>query len=102
MMEIAEDGWGGLREFAPFLVEALLPGATLFALLLWLSQRFVGEGFGRVRQYAFAPAAGMLSAKASAQRSWWSCTCAGPCACLSEIARGLRRCCIKLLSVTPA
>ena len=46
-----------LRDFAPyFLVEPLLPGGTLVALLLWLSQRFVRDGFGDVRQYPKTPA----------------------------------------------
>ncbi len=98
-MEIAADWWRSLRELAPwFVVEALLPGTALFALLLWLSQRFVREGFGQVRQYAFPATAGMLFANASVQRNWWSCTCVDICSCLSKIARGLRRCCAKLLS----
>ena len=44
-----------LRAFAPYvLVEVLLPGGTLLALLLWLSQRFNGTGFGRMHQYLSA------------------------------------------------
>ena len=46
--------FAGLRKFGPYvLVELLLPGGTLLALLLWLSQRFVRSGFGNVRQYLF-------------------------------------------------
>lgn len=98
-METAVQWWRGLREVAPwFVVEALPPGATLFALLLWLSHRFVSEGFAQVRHYALAPTAGMFSLTTSAKRNWWSCTCGDACACLSEIARGLRRCCVKLAS----
>ena len=71
MMEMAIQWWRALREVAPwFVVEALLPGTALFVLLLWLSQRFVREGFGRVRQYALVPVAGRLSLNASAQRNW--------------------------------
>lgn len=98
MMEIPGDWRRGWRHIAPwFVVEALLPGAALFALLLWLSQRFVREGFDQVRQHAFAPTVGMFSPTASVQRDWWSCTCDGACACLSTIANALRRCCGKLL-----
>jgi hypothetical protein len=81
------------------LLEALLPGAALFGLLLWLSQRFVREGFGDVRHYAFAHGAFNWSATAPVQRNWWSCTCdsIAQCACLPAIARGLRRCCVKSL-----
>ena len=99
MMEMAEDGWRSLRELAPwFFAEALLPGVALFALLLWLSQRFVLEGFSQVRQYAFAPTGDKVSVKALAQRNWWSCTCVASCACLSTIVQGLRRCCLKAFS----
>jgi hypothetical protein len=49
-------GLPALRDLAPyFLVEPLLPGGTLVALLLWLSQMFVRDGFGGVRQYLHAP-----------------------------------------------
>lgn len=98
MMETAFEWWRGVREVAPwFVVEALLPGATLFALLLWLSHRFMREGFGAVRQYGYAPVARMASSTPSAHRGWWSCTCA-ECACAGAMARGLRRCCEKLLA----
>ena len=40
-----------------FVVEPLLPGGTLLALVFWLSQKFVREGFDGVRQYAHAPRA---------------------------------------------
>ena len=95
-MEMTGDWWRCLRELGPwFVVEALLPGAALFALLLWLSQRFVREGFAQVRQHAFAPTADTVSVKASAQRNWWSCTCADACTCLSRIVHGLRRRCLE-------
>ena len=43
-----------LRNFGPYvLLEILLPGGTLVALLLWLSQRYMGGGLGGVRQYSF-------------------------------------------------
>lgn len=80
------------------LLEVLLPGATLFTLLLWLSWRLVRVGFGDVRQYAFAQAGRSGTMAAYAPRDWRSCTCsAGACACLAAIARGLRQCCVKLL-----
>jgi hypothetical protein len=37
----------GMREFGPYLlIELLLPGGTLVALLLWLMQRVKRVGFG--------------------------------------------------------
>ena len=79
------------------LLDALLPGATLFMLLLWLSWRFVHGGFGGVRHHAFAAVGRSGSFAARAPTNWWSCTCrAGACACLAAIARGLRQC-LKLL-----
>lgn len=45
-----------LRNFGPyFLVELLLPGGTLVALLLWLSRRFVRDGLRGTRQHQFPP-----------------------------------------------
>jgi len=95
--------WGrGLREFAPLFVAPLFPGVTLLALLLWLSLRYVREGFRDVRQYAFAPIAATASLRGFAQRNWWSCTCASiaACRCMAAVAQGLRRCCVKLLDLT--
>ena len=44
-----------LRNFGPyFLVELLLPGGTLVALLLWLSRRFIRDGLRGIRQHQFA------------------------------------------------
>jgi hypothetical protein len=82
-----------------FVMQALLPGAALFVLLVWLSQRFVREGFADVRQFAFAAAAGTPSGRATVQRNWWSCTCASlaACRCGEAIVSGLRRCCVRLL-----
>ena len=40
--------WTALRAVGPYLlIELLLPGGTLFALLLWLSQRFARNSFRR-------------------------------------------------------
>jgi hypothetical protein len=90
--------WRSLRDVGPwFVVQALLPGATLFALLLWLSHCFVREGFHHVRQYAFAPDAGKSSLTAFAPRSWWSCTCTGFRGCMSTFGCRLRRCCWRLV-----
>ena len=55
-----------LRAVSPYvLVESLLPGVTLVALLLWLTQTFVRHGFGSVRQHMFAQKRGrpVVSAK---------------------------------------
>jgi hypothetical protein len=83
--------------FAPWLIlEPFLPGAALFGVLLWLSQRFVREGFADVRQHSFAATFGNRSFATHAQRNWWSCTCIdGTCRCLATIERQLRRCCVK-------
>ena len=41
-----------LRDFAPyFVVEPLLPGGALVALLLWLSRHFIRDGLRDVRQH---------------------------------------------------
>jgi len=58
-----------------FVMQALLPGAALFVLLLWLSQRFVRQGFRDVRQHALGVAATARFGRASVARGWWSCTC---------------------------
>jgi hypothetical protein len=43
-----------LGHFAPyFVVELLLPGATLVALLLWLSRNFMRNGLRDVRQHMY-------------------------------------------------
>ena len=102
MGETATHWWRASRGFAPwFVLETLVPGAALFALLLLLSLRFVRGGFGEVRQHAWAPTASKGSRPAALQRRWWSCTCVSiaACACLPAIARGLRRCCMKLLTL---
>lgn len=45
----------GLRAYGPYLVmEMLLPGGTLLALLLWLSQRLGYMGPGGVYKYLLA------------------------------------------------
>jgi hypothetical protein len=44
-----------LRALGPYVaLELLLPGGTLIALLLWLSQRFDVAGFGPVHAYVAA------------------------------------------------
>jgi hypothetical protein len=80
------------------LVEQVLPGAVLFALLLWLSHRYLRDGFSDIRHYAFAPGAARGSVVAPVRRNWFSCTCVvGACRCASAIVRGLRRCCASVL-----
>src|SRR5688500_2423222 len=47
---------GTVRDLAPyFLIEPLLPGGTVVALLLWLSQVFIRDGLAGVRQYLHLP-----------------------------------------------
>ena len=102
MIEMAIQGWRNLRGVAAWLfTEPLLPGATLFTLLVWLSWRFLREGFGDVHQYAFAQIAGKASLTASVQRGWWSCTCAtlSMCRCLAAVVRRLRNCCAKSIQL---
>ena len=64
-----------LRVLGPyFVVEPLLPGGTLVALIFWLSQKFLREGFYGVRQYAYAPQAGKpVSAVRSAREGLRLC-----------------------------
>ena len=50
-MRSAADTLTRLSDFAPYLVELLLPGGTLVALLLWLSRNFVRNGLRDVRQH---------------------------------------------------
>ncbi|HEX4883518.1 MAG TPA: hypothetical protein VFX05_05220 [Casimicrobiaceae bacterium] len=93
-MDAIQKGWRGLREVGPWVVlDPVLPGATLFALLVWLSFRFVREGFGGVRQYGNAPLNGAGVVRAAPGRRWWSCTCRETCACLAALAGVVRRCC---------
>ena len=100
MMDAATQWWSRWRVVVTWLVvDQVLPGVTLLALLLWLSYQYTREGFGDVRQYAFAPDAGKWSLTTPVRKNWWSCTCAdiGACRCLGAIARGLRRCCERLV-----
>ena len=94
MTEAARQWWNRWQVVLTWLlVEQVLPGAVLFALLLWLSHRYLREGFSDIRQYAFAPGAARGSVVAPVRRNWFSCTCAvGACRCARAIARGLRRC----------
>lgn len=86
-----------LREVGPWLaLEPLLPGATLFLLLVWLSAQFLRDGFASVRQHAFPPHGASWIRSAPALRNWWSCTCAGGTCVCASLARSLRRCCAAL------
>ena len=94
-MAMSAAWWRLLGGVAPwFLMEALLPGAARFALVLWLSQRFVRQGLRDVRQHAFA-AVGQWTATSVVRRNWWSCNCVA-CACAGAVLRGLRRCCYRI------
>jgi len=102
MTEAAKQSWNRWRIVLIWvLVEQVLPGATLFVLLLWLSQRYLREGFRDVRQSAFAPDTGKVWLAAPVRRNWWSCTCGaiGACRCVGAIACGLRQCCVKVLQL---
>jgi hypothetical protein len=94
-MQTARHWW-----LVPWLVlESLLPGAALFAGLLWLSRQFMRERFVHVRQYAFTPIA--WSATAPARRTWWSCTCIdGACTCIASLKTRLRRCRARLVRLS--
>lgn len=91
-----------LRALGPYLlVELLLPGGTLIALLMWLSQRFLRGGLGSVRQYALAPklARPVIMAKPYALRSKL-------CLCVAHSAwvrawRALRQFCTGRTSPSP-
>jgi hypothetical protein len=53
--EAVRKSWAGLRAYGPYLLmEMLLPGGTLLALLLWLSQRLGYMGPGSVYRYLLA------------------------------------------------
>lgn len=55
----------GLRSFGPYvLIEVLLPGGTLLAVLLWLLQRFKRGRFGSMRRYFFRQVAALPVAAA--------------------------------------
>ncbi len=89
------------RALAPWLlVEALLHGAALVALLAWLTYRYLTDGFGGIRQHALTPASGRASVAAAAPRKWWDCRCGDRCECLAAFARGLRRGCARMFAAT--
>jgi hypothetical protein len=85
----------GLRTFGPYLLlEVLLPGGTLLALLLWLSQRFNRAGFGGVHQYLLGQITfkTVVAAKPD-PRSLSLCLGRGHTAVLSPGRNGLRQIC---------
>ena len=91
-MQTTIRNWRSVPGIAPwFLVEAVLPGAALFLLVLWLSLEFLRGGFADIRQYAQVPAAPVGRFASTIRKAWWSCTCLAACACLASI----RLCCKK-------
>ena len=95
-MQKATRRWRHWAGMASIVLQLVIPGAVLFALLVWLSIRFVTEGFGDVRQHAFESIGGKWSFAAGSHRNWWSCTCAVICACLSATGLATRRCCAQV------
>ena len=86
-----------LRDLSPyFLLEPLLPGGALIALLLWLSQRFIRNGFGDVRQYLFGQRfRAAISAKVETAKRML-CRCVRASVFLSNGPNGFRARCESL------
>jgi hypothetical protein len=93
-----------LRDLAPyFVIEPLLPGGTLVALLLWLSQAFVRDRLSQVRQYLHAPRSTGVLAASGVSRATKRRLCARTCDVVAawrsrlvqwcEVAGSLHRCC---------
>jgi hypothetical protein len=84
-----------LRDCGPYvLIELLLPGGTLIALLLWLSRRFMRGGLDTVRQYAFRKPLNKatINAKPHPHRKQ-VCTCEGHTAVMSASSPGFALSC---------
>lgn len=79
----AERAFHRVRSLGPYLlIELLLPGGTLVALLLWLSKRYLHDGFASVRQYMHAK--GVLKPVLAAKPQVGNRK--GRCLCLRQIA----------------
>ncbi len=82
-----------LRDFAPyFVVEPLLPGGALVALLLWLSRHFIRNGLRDVRQHLHHRGTDkpVIQAKAPAN-SLAVRPCVRRCAVVRVVRNGFRR-----------
>src|SRR5688572_11402195 len=81
-METLQKALAAVRDLAPyFLVEPLLPGASVAILLLWLSNTFIRNGFSGVRQYLHTSrAATPVSAANGRARSGRRDLCVNACA----------------------
>lgn len=92
----AERAFRDVRSLGPYLlIELLLPGGTLVALLLWLSKRYLGDGFGSVRQYlhgkgVFKP---VLAAKPQVAKRKALCLCLRQIVFLDASPVGFRQRC---------
>lgn len=84
-----------VRDFAPyFVVEPLLPGGALVALLLWLSRHFIRNGLRDVRQHLHDRGieTPVVQAKAPAN-SLAARLCVRRCAVVRVLRNGFRRWC---------
>ncbi|HEV7802200.1 MAG TPA: hypothetical protein VGP15_14080 [Burkholderiales bacterium] len=84
-----------MRSYGPYvLMEVFLPGGTLLALLLWLSQRFMRNGLSGVRQHLFAQAVSkpLITAKPEPGEKAL-CLCHGQTAILTARPAAFRQSC---------
>jgi hypothetical protein len=84
-----------LRDCGPYvLIELLLPGGTLIALLLYLSRRFVRDGLGAVRQHAIRRIVDRVALKAKPHPGRARlCMCLGHTAVVSVASGGFAQRC---------
>jgi hypothetical protein len=87
-----------LRDCGPYvLIELLLPGGTLVALLLWLSRRFMRGGLDTVRQHTFRRALHKATINAKPHpHGRHVCTCEGHTTVLSASSRAFAQSCARM------
>ena len=83
------------RDCGPYvLIELVLPGGTLIALLLYLSRRFLRDGLGSVRQHAIRRVVDRVAVKAKPHPGRADmCMCRGHTAIVSAGTGGLEQRC---------